>query len=67
MWLQFDWGDGPAVVGGRAPRKTQLFCAWLAWSRFRVVIPVWDQTMGTLICAAWTTRCGGWVGRRRIC
>ena len=21
-------------------RKTQLFCAWLAWARFRVVIPV---------------------------
>ena len=45
LWLQFDWGDGPRVNG----RKTQLFCAWLAWSRFRVVIPTWDQTMGTLI------------------
>jgi hypothetical protein len=33
------------VIGGR---KTQLFCAWLAWSRFRVVIPVWDQQTGTL-------------------
>jgi transposase len=44
MWLQWDWGDGP-VIGGR---KTQLFCAWLAWSRFRVVIPVWDQQTGTL-------------------
>jgi transposase len=45
LWLQFDWGDGPRIGG----RKTYLFCAWLAWSRFRVVIPVWDQTMGTLI------------------
>jgi transposase len=45
LWLQFDWGDGPRVDG----RKTQLFCAWLSWSRFRVVIPTWDQTMGTLI------------------
>jgi len=45
LWLQFDWGDGPKVNG----RRTQLFCAWLAWSRFRVVIPVWDQTLGTLI------------------
>src|SRR6185437_15579206 len=45
MWLQFDWGEGPRVGG----RKTQLFCAWLSWSRFRVVIPTWDQTMGTLI------------------
>jgi transposase len=26
-----------------------LFCAWLAWSRFRVVIPTWDQTVGTLV------------------
>jgi hypothetical protein len=26
-----------------------LFCAWLAWSRFRVVIPTWDRTMATLI------------------
>jgi transposase len=44
MWLQLDWGDGPLVRG----RKTLLFCAWLAWSRFRVVIPVWDQQLGTL-------------------
>ena len=44
MWLQWDWGDGPQVRG----RKTQLFCAWLAWSRFRVVIPAWDQQLGTL-------------------
>jgi transposase len=50
LWLQFDWGEGPRVPGpdGR-PRRTQLFCAWLAWSRFRVVIPVWDQTLPTLI------------------
>jgi hypothetical protein len=27
-----------------AGRRTQLFCAWLAWSLFRVVIPTWDQT-----------------------
>lgn len=44
MWFQLDWGDGPLVRG----RKTLLFCAWLAWSRFRVVIPVWDQQLGTL-------------------
>ena len=42
MWLQWDWGDGPRIGG----RKTQLFAAWLAWSRFRVVIPVWDQQLG---------------------
>ena len=45
MWAQWDWGQGPAV-GGRA---TNLFCVWLAWSRFRVVIPTWDRTMPTLI------------------
>jgi transposase len=44
MWLQWDWGDGPRIGG----RKTQLFCAWLAWSRFRVVVPAWDQQTGTL-------------------
>lgn len=45
MWMQFDWGEGPRVHG----RRTQLFCAWLAWSRFRVVIPTWDQTSGCLV------------------
>jgi len=45
MWLQFDWGAGPSVGG----RKTSLFCAWLAWSRFRVVVPTWDETLGTLV------------------
>lgn len=45
MWLQFDWGEGPRVNG----RRTQLFCAWLSWSRFRVVIPSWDQTLGSLV------------------
>ncbi len=45
MWAQWDWGAGPTVAG----RATVLFCAWLAWSRFRVVIPCWDRTMPTLI------------------
>jgi len=45
MWFQFDWGDGPLV----GVMKTWLFCAWLAWSRFRVVIPVTDKTLPTLI------------------
>jgi transposase len=49
QWVQFDWGDGPVVPGpGGSPRKTVLFVAWVAWSRFRVVIPCWDQTLGTL-------------------
>lgn len=45
MWLQFDWGAGPTIAG----RPTLLFCAWLAWSRFRVVIPTWDRTLGSLL------------------
>jgi transposase len=52
-WLQFDWGWGPVV----RMRQTYLFCAWLAWSRYRVVIPTWDKTLGTvLICLDRTLR-----------
>lgn len=52
-WLQFDWGRGP-VVG---MRQTFLFCAWLAWSRYRVIIPTWDRTLGTvLVCLDRTLR-----------
>jgi len=62
LWMQFDWGDGPKVPGsGGLVRSTLLFCAWLAWSRFRVVIPVWDQTLPTLIACldATVRRFGG--------
>ncbi len=45
LWLQFDWGEGPRIAG----RRTYLFCAWLAWSRFRVVLPAWDRTLATLL------------------
>jgi transposase len=45
MWAQWDWGQGPRIDG----RLTNLFCAWLAWCRFRVVIPTWDRTLPTLI------------------
>ena len=40
MWAQYDFGDGPAVAGA----ATVLFCLWLAWSRFRVVLPLLDKT-----------------------
>jgi hypothetical protein len=53
LWLQFDWGVGPAIDG----RPTLLFCAWLAWSRFRVVLPTWDRTLPTLLGCV-TRRCG---------
>ena len=57
MWLQFDWGEGPRIGG----RRTNLFCAWVAWSRFRVVIPTWDRTLGTLVACLDATlrRVGG--------
>ncbi len=57
MWLQFDWGEGPRIGG----RRTNLFCAWVAWSRFRVVIPTWDRTQGTLLACVDATlrRVGG--------
>lgn len=57
LWLQWDWGAGPQVKG----RRTWLWCAWLAWSRFRVVIPVWDKTLPTTVSCLDTTlrRIGG--------
>jgi hypothetical protein len=45
--MQWDYGDGPVVAG----RSTVLFCAWLAWSRFRVVFPLWDRTMPSVVMA----------------
>ncbi len=45
LWLQFDYGDGPEVAGTRAV----LFCAWLAWSRFRVVVPLRDKTLASVV------------------
>ncbi len=47
MWLQYDFGDGPVIAG----RKTVLFCAWLAWSRFRVVLALRDRTAPTVFAA----------------
>jgi transposase len=45
LWMQWDYGDGPEVCG----RATVLLCAWLAWSRFRVVVPLWDRTMASVV------------------
>jgi transposase len=57
MWLQYDYGDGPVVDGV----KTVLFVAWLAWSRFRVVLPLRDKTMPSVFAALDVTfrRLGG--------
>jgi hypothetical protein len=45
LWFQWDYADGPLVEG----RATWLWCAWLAWSRFRVVLPLRDKTLPTVI------------------
>ncbi len=45
LWLRFDYGEGPEVAGVRAV----LFCAWLAWSRFRVVVPLRDKTLPSVV------------------
>jgi transposase len=45
LWMQWDYGDGPVVED----RATVLFCAWLAWSRFRVVLPLRDKTMPSVV------------------
>jgi transposase len=45
LWFQWDYADGPLIDD----RKTWLWCAWLAWSRFRVVLPVRDKTLPTVI------------------
>lgn len=47
LWLQFDFGDGPLVNGV----KVVLFVAWLAFNRFRVVIPTRDKTIPSVFAA----------------
>lgn len=47
LWLQYDFGDGPMIDG----RPTVLFCAWLAWCRFRIVIPLRDRTIPSVFAA----------------
>lgn len=45
LWLQWDWATGPEV----GARQTSLFCAWLAWSRYRVVLASWDRQLPSLV------------------
>ena len=47
LWMQWDYGAGPEIDG----RATTLFCAWLAWSRFRVVIALRDKTLASVVMA----------------
>jgi transposase len=51
LWLQYDFGDGPLIGTGPDAVKTVLFVAWLAWSRFRVVIALRDKTQPSVIAA----------------
>src|SRR5688500_1800428 len=59
LWMQWDYGDGPKVAG----RSTVLFCAWLAWSRFRVMVPLWDRTMPSAVMALDRALRGFEIGR----
>ena len=47
LWMQWDYADGPAI----GDRETSLFCAWLAWSRCRVVLPLRDRTLASVVMA----------------
>ena len=47
MWAQYDFGDGPRIGG----TPTILFCLWLAWSRFRVVLPLLDKSQPSVFAA----------------
>ena len=45
QWIQYDFGDGPVIDG----RKTVLFVAWLAWSRFRILLALRERTAPTVL------------------
>jgi transposase len=45
LWMQWDYAVGPVVEG----RATVLFCAWLAWSRYRVVLALRDKTLASVV------------------
>jgi hypothetical protein len=47
MWMQYDFGHGPRVNDV----VTQLFCAWLACCRFRVVLALPDKTLPLVMAA----------------
>jgi hypothetical protein len=47
MWAQYDFGDGP-LAGGAA---TVLFCLWLAWCWFWVVVPLLDKSAPSVFAA----------------
>ena len=34
---------------GGVGSRTVLFCAWLAWSRYRVVVPLREKTLPSVV------------------
>ena len=50
MWAQWDWGAGPVIIWFR---RTNPFGAWLALSRFSVVIATWDRTRRAVTSPVW--------------
>ena len=63
-WLQYDCGAGPVIEG----LTVISFCAWLAWSRFRFIIPLQDRSLPSVITALdrafrLAGRQGGWWWR----
>jgi hypothetical protein len=57
MWAQYDFGGGPRIEC----KPTILFCLWLAWCRFRVVLPLLDKSAPSVYAAIDTAlrRVGG--------
>jgi hypothetical protein len=53
--------NGTGARARRSGRRTLPWCAGLAWSRYRVVIPFWDKTLPTIVACLDTTlrRIGG--------
>ena len=47
LWMRYDFAKGPKIDGA----VTILFCAWMAWSRYRVVFPIPDRSLPSVIAA----------------
>jgi hypothetical protein len=47
LWLRWDHGEGPVIAGARMV----FFCAWLAWSRYGVIVPLRDKTLPSVVIA----------------
>jgi hypothetical protein len=47
MGAQYDFGDGPRI----GESATILFCLWLAWSRFRVILPLPGKSQPSVFAA----------------